>query len=225
MPRTLVRISLLGVNAYLLKDGEGFVLVDTGHGFAWPRLIRALRDAGCVPGSLSLIVITHGDADHTGNMARLRAEYSAPVAVHPADLERIESGRMPKRTSPTTAGRTVLRLLSLRALLLPSGRAVNRFDPDVLLEDGMRLEKYGLAAEVVHIPGHTPGSVAILCDDGPLLSGDTIYESPRALLLIENVDDHRHSVERLRGLAPRVTMVCPGHGKPFSGASLTRAVL
>lgn len=223
MPHKLVCISLFGVKAYLLETEVGYVLVDTGYGFAWHRLLQALEHAGCVPGTLRLIVITHGDADHTGNIVRLSERYAAPVAIHPADLSRMQGGRMPKRTSPTVAGRAVLRLFSLLGRLRPPRQTAERFDPDVLLEDGMRLEEYGLAAEVLHVPGHTPGSVAILSDDGLLFSGDTIYESPRALLLIENVEDHRRSLARLRGLAPRVTMVYPGHGKPFSGTSLARA--
>jgi hydroxyacylglutathione hydrolase len=241
-------IALRGVNAYLVEvagpsvpaagggrlgdaegfghaDGLGFVLVDTGFSFRWSQLRQALLDRGCLPGLLRLIVITHGDMDHTGNVPKLRREYDAPVAIHPADVERMRSGRMPKRTSPSRRGRIALWVAAILGRVLPSSRAgAASFAPDVLLEDGMRLDEYGLAAQVIHTPGHSPGSVAILTDDGSLFSGDTVFASRKALLLMENPDEFKRSVGKLRELASAVRTVYPGHGKPFPGAELGQPV-
>jgi len=48
-------------NAYLVEAEAGFVLIDTGFRFDRRRLDRALSDAGCRPGDLKLVVITHGN--------------------------------------------------------------------------------------------------------------------------------------------------------------------
>ena len=201
-------------------EAKAFVLIDTGHSFAWPRLRKALQTAGCVPGNLRLIVITHGDRDHVGNVPKLREEYGSPVAMHPADVATLQSGGLLKRTSPSLRGRIMLSLLSPLGRLTGGRRPAEPFAPDLLLKDGMRLDKYGLAARVIYIPGHTPGSVAILTDEGSLFSGDTLFDSRHPVLLMENPEDFRCSVAKLCALGSAVTMVYPGHGKPFPGRNL-----
>jgi hydroxyacylglutathione hydrolase len=201
---------------------KAFVLIDTGFSFTWARVRKALQDAGCVPGTLQLIVITHGDLDHVGNVPKLREEYGAPVAIHPADVAAMQSGRPLKRTSPSLKGRLMLRLAGVVGRLTGGRRPDEPFAPDLLLEDGMRLDRYGLAARVIHIPGHTPGSVAILTDDGSLFSGDTLFDSLHPILLMENPNDFRCSVTTLCELQSVVTTVYPGHGKPFPGKNLGR---
>ena len=69
---------LLSVNAYLIKSGSGFVLVDTGLRRYRARLDRRLGELGCTAESLRLVIITHGDADHIGNAAHLRKALDAP---------------------------------------------------------------------------------------------------------------------------------------------------
>jgi len=48
------------------------------------------------------------------------------------------------------------------------------FQPDLVMEDEQELADYGFAAKVLHTPGHTKGSIAILTDDGKLFVGDTL---------------------------------------------------
>mgnify|MGYP006311850485 CR=1 FL=1 len=68
-----IRLIRLGVvNAYLIATSGGFVLVDTGHPTGRRKLLRGVEAAGCVPGRLPLVVMTHADTDHTGNAAYLR---------------------------------------------------------------------------------------------------------------------------------------------------------
>src|SRR5271157_1801044 len=78
-------IELEFVNAYLLKARDAFVLVDTGLPHQWAALESALASAGCLPGNLKLVVITHGDWDHIGNCKKLQEKYHAKIAMHPGD--------------------------------------------------------------------------------------------------------------------------------------------
>ena len=83
-----IKILELGfVNAYLLKTKDGFILVDTGLPYQGAELESKLASAGCSPGKLKLILITHGDWDHTGNVSRLREKYNVKVAMHPGDID------------------------------------------------------------------------------------------------------------------------------------------
>ncbi len=126
----VIPIRLSVANCYLLKTGTGYVLVDTG--FSWHRraLHRALEDARCNPGDLKLVVITHGDMDHTGNCVWLRKRYGAPVAMHGAEVRAVERGNMflSRKSRPNPI---------VRALAPVAARLFSpRFTPQVLLNDG-----------------------------------------------------------------------------------------
>ena len=72
MADAIKTIGFGGVNCYLLAAGDGFLLIDTALATKRDALDTALARAGCVPGRLKLIVLTHGDVDHAGNAAHLR---------------------------------------------------------------------------------------------------------------------------------------------------------
>src|SRR5512139_3425317 len=63
------------VNCYLITTGTGYLLIDTGSSNQRAELEQALESAGCSPGDLKLIVLTHGDFDHTGNAVHLREKF------------------------------------------------------------------------------------------------------------------------------------------------------
>jgi len=68
----LLPYKLGGVNCYLIETDTGYILIDTGGSNKRTDLEKELESAGCQPGNLKLIVLTHGDFDHTGNAAYLR---------------------------------------------------------------------------------------------------------------------------------------------------------
>ena len=73
----IIPIDLGGVNCYLVSAGDGFILVDTGVASLRAKLEQSLLAAGCKPGNLKRILITHGDLDHAENAAYLRDKYGA----------------------------------------------------------------------------------------------------------------------------------------------------
>ena len=198
------------VNCYLLRASEGFVLVDTGAPNARARLRRTLEDSGCLPGKLNLILITHGDFDHTGNAAQLRRALGGAIGMHADDARMAEIGDMFVNRSRPNA---ILR--ALVPLLIGFGKA-ERFSPDVLLEDGTAPAEYGLDARVIGLPGHSKGSIGILTADGDFFCGD-LLESTKQPGLGSIIDDRQAalaSLARLREL--KIRMIYPGHGVPFS---------
>jgi hydroxyacylglutathione hydrolase len=82
------------VNTYLYKTRKGFLLIDTGSSNQRLILEKELEQEGCNPGTLHLIILTHGDFDHTGNAAYLRKKFGAPIAIHQYDSGMIERGDM-----------------------------------------------------------------------------------------------------------------------------------
>ena len=102
------------------------------------------------------IVITHAHLDHIGGAQRLRSLTGAPVYMHPADHE-------------------LLPLLSMQAHMLgmsdPGGVEI-----DTPLAEGDSLGPAGARFDVLHTPGHTQGSVSLLClAERKLLAGDTLF--------------------------------------------------
>jgi hydroxyacylglutathione hydrolase len=102
---------------------------------------------------------------------------------------------------------------------------------DVVIEDRLDLRPFGLAGEVIHTPGHSPGSVSVVVS-GPggetsIIAGDLLIggllgflnpRTPRRHMIIHNLEQMWASVERL--LAYRPALVYLGHGGPISGADL-----
>jgi hydroxyacylglutathione hydrolase len=204
-------IELTFVNAFLVKVNQGFILIDTGLSMHWEKLDRELVSAGCFPDKLKLIILTHGDFDHTGNCVKLREKYKCRIAMHKEDSIMVEKGLTLKRNTKTLQSM----VFSVIRRLFRKKFTFDKFIPDIYLTDGQSLNEYGFNAKVVHIPGHTKGSIGILTGDGNLFAGDTFTNrrKPEVANYTENSLDLENSTERLKKM--NIKMIYPGHGNPF----------
>ena len=197
------------VNCYLIETDTGYILIDTGCSNKRNKLEEELESAGCKPDNLKLIVLTHGDFDHTGNAAYLREKFGAKIAMHHDDSEMVERGDMfwNRRKGNILLG-------TIARILFRFGKK-ERFKPDLYIEDGYNLSEYGFDAKVLHIPGHSKGSIGILTADGDLFCGDLFENTDKPVLnsIIDDLMAANASVEKLKKLG--VKTVYPGHGKPF----------
>jgi glyoxylase-like metal-dependent hydrolase (beta-lactamase superfamily II) len=200
---------MMTVNCHLVKTPSGFILIDTGLSKRRSDLVRELEAAGCGPGDLRLIIITHGHLDHNGNTAYLREKYGAKVAMHGGDSVMAESGDMFVGVKGFTVA--VIRLL----LPLMGMSRYDSFNPDIVLEDGLDLSEHGFDARVVYVPGHSKGSIGVLTAEGDLFCGDILGNTgkPEKTTIVDDSAELDASVERLKVL--EVETVYPGHGKPF----------
>lgn len=203
------------VNCYLIRTGAGYVLIDTGGSNARAELRRQLESFGCLPGSLKLVLLTHGDFDHIGNAAYLRSAFGTAIAMHRDDSGMAERGDMfVSRKKPNI-------LIGALVPLLAGYGPSQRFTPDILLYDGYDLSQHGLEAEVICLPGHSRGSIGVLTANGDLFCGD-LFENTRGPALNSLIDDHaaaQASLAKLR--ARKIRTVYPGHGQPFAMQELT----
>jgi hydroxyacylglutathione hydrolase len=216
MPSTLLPIDLGFVNCYLVQTGDGFILVDTGIPAQRSKVEAALAQAGCEPGKLKLIVITHGDIDHTGGAAHLREKYASRIAMHPLDAAMVENGDLrPQRKVKSRLMRLMHVFMRLAGGTDRLAANFERFKPDVLLEDGQSLLEYGFDATVLHLPGHTAGSLALLAANGDLIAGDTLENrrQPHSTQIVADEAALAASLARLSKLS--LATIYPGHGRPF----------
>jgi hydroxyacylglutathione hydrolase len=177
-------------NVYLLADtksGEAIAVDTAAPCLVW--LTGILVERGW---RLKMIVSTHGHWDHIGDNAAVQAwTREAPIAVHALDRHRLVHPQP----------------LSAPFDIPPS-------IPAVELAEGGRIKFGDIALEVLHIPGHTEGSVGLLEPSaGLLFSGDTLFAGSWGRTDFPGGSEEQmvESLGRLAGL-PDALQVLPGHG-------------
>lgn len=212
MPHEITRIDA-GANCYLIGTAAGFLMIDSGYATKRRELESELERAGCKSGSLQLILLTHGDPDHSGNARYLREKYGGEIAMHGADFAMVEIGdinsnRKPKpdRISP------IMRVLTLFVSRLSKAPDFEKFTPDQAIDEDFDLVVYGFDAKVLHLPGHSKGSIGILTGAGEFFCGDLIYNLP-GFYYYDDAHDFNASLEKIKKYA--IHIVYPGHGRPF----------
>lgn len=234
MAQEIIRIDLGGVNCYLGKENDNFILFDTGgHLFLDKQfdnrresLEKQLDSYGCNPANLKLIVLTHGDNDHAANAAYIREKYNTKIAMHPDDLDLIDHPSMEKIMENcryhSPVNKLVFQIMKspIRKISKKILDDFESFKPDILIDDGFDLFPYGFDAKVIHDPGHTKGSISILTEHGDLIAGDTFANTGKPVIA-PNAWSFKvlgNSIKKLKPL--NIKTVYPGHGEPFDANKL-----
>jgi hydroxyacylglutathione hydrolase len=189
-------------NVWLVESDDGLLLVDCGTMLGTAkRVLGSIVDLGHQPGDLRHIVLTHCHPDHVGGAAELKRLTGARVAIHELDAPVVAGTERPPKGG-----------LAMRALYRLFARPVA---PDLLLRDG---DTVGGTLRVVHVPGHTAGSIVLVRADGVVFSGDALLSDKQGRLLPPDprlaLDraQAETSAESIRALRPRLLLT--GHGAP-----------
>jgi glyoxylase-like metal-dependent hydrolase (beta-lactamase superfamily II) len=199
------------VQAYLYQEADRLTLIDTGLSTQADLILDAVAAIGRKPADLRQIVLTHSHADHTGSLAELVARAGAEVIAHKLDAP-VVRGDAPE---PPPVLSDIERPFAEAALKATPPAPPCRVDREVV--DGDEIDVGG-GSVVVHVPGHTAGSIAIYVPKRKLLfSGDAAARLPGGDVIVGvfNVDTEqaRQSFRRLASLD--VETVCFGHGAPM----------
>jgi len=210
------RIEVRETNCYLLRGDEGIVLIDPGPPGGAATVVAGAERAGVQPADIRLILISHGHLDHYGAAADVGAWCGAPIAAHqsaPAFSRDRRNALPPAQTVRGSMVRWFYLILSPLAHLPP-------LEADNLLDDQASLARFGVDARVVLVPGHSPGSLAVITGEGDAFVGDLFvnYTVPSQPIYLSDREAWRQSYERILTLSPR--MVYVGHGEPFPGDRL-----
>ncbi len=144
---------------------------------------KILEQVRCKGKKIAAILLTHGHFDHVGAVRQIATETGCPVYIHKEDVS------------------------------LPTRHTNGELFHTHTYEDGDVVRFGGMAFKVLHTPGHTPGSVCLLCED-VMLAGDTLFAGTCGRTDIPpygNPPQMRQSLARLKKLEGDYR-VFPGHG-------------
>jgi glyoxylase-like metal-dependent hydrolase (beta-lactamase superfamily II) len=222
------------INLWLLEDGPGWTIVDTGYATAdttarWERIFAGRL--GGLP--IVRVIVTHHHPDHIGLAAWLTERWQVPLWA--SEKEWLYARLLTGNADDSAAlRRDFARRAGLdpaaRELFAEHSRGYRRGVPSVpssfqRLSDGQLVEIGGRQWRVIIGEGHSPELACLYCGEtGVLISGDQVL--PR---ISPNVSVHPHepdgdplsrflrSLEKLRAAIPPETLVLPSHNLPFFG--------
>lgn len=182
-------------------------LVDAGLAGKGRYKLQGMKALGLDPLSVRRVIMTHTHFDHIGCLRELSGAFpDAELWVHTAEAELLEAGD----------DRTVYGMEMFRAMCMSQyglAKEAFRFKVHRKLQGGEALSLGDTLWEVIHIPGHSAGSIALYNKDGKvLIPGDVVYADyaiGRFDLFGADPARHRESLFRLAELD--VDVLLPGH--------------
>lgn len=210
------------VNSYLVADASGVTVIDAGLPGYWKYLEAELASMGRTLDDVRALLLTHGDTDHIGFAARLHQEKGVPIHIHAADVER---ARLEVRKPMTGWGK--VKVGPLVGFLWYTARNGGLRIPPVaavqIFTDGQVLDVPG-SPRIIHVPGHTPGSVAVHVPDvDAVFLGDAMTtrnvltgaEGPKPAPFTLDPAQAVDSLVRVESID--ATWALPGHGPAWDG--------
>jgi len=186
-----VHVGITQTNCYVVgceETREGVVIDPGGHP---KRILEAIEESGL---TIRYVLNTHCHFDHMGANAEIVAATGAPLALHPAELP----------------------MLQARGGAALFGVAVKESPmPDVELEPGQTIEVGALCFQVLHTPGHSPGSLTFYSEEeGVAFDGDVLFQMGigRTDLPGGSWETLERSIREVLFALPDETVIYPGHG-------------
>ena len=202
------------VNAYVWERPDGgLTLIDAGMPKDAAKILAFAQTLGIE--RLDRIIATHGDIDHIGGLAAVQEATGARVICHAVEKEVVE-GSKPRDMRHGAVARIYAPLMGVVTERFMGYRPVQKVDELVL--DKQTLPE---GFEVVHVPGHTPGQIALhQSERGILIVADAFRNSKEQFALPPTIATPRMDVAKdsIRKLAAikGIQVICCGHGAPVT---------
>lgn len=213
-------------NFYLIEEGGKLVLVDAGTPGDWALFTATVAQMAHRLDDLDAVLLTHAHSDHTGFAEKARTTAGAPVWIHHDDEQALKTGQTAKPDGGM--GAYLFKLQMYKTMLSLGRRGASKIVPVAeasTFDDGEKVDVPG-KPRVIHAPGHTAGSCALLLEErNVLFAGDVLatwnaftgHGGPQIMPSAMNQDTSRalQSLGALEGISAE--LVLPGHGDPWTG--------
>ena len=208
--------------AYVVQKDGGNYLIDTGSGtdVSHEDLMKGLKQAGLQPSDLTHILLTHAHIDHYGGLTKLRPLTNAKIGCHGLDLQTVafHDARLAligRRLASylTEAGLTEETRDSLLNIYRFT-KAIYRSTPVDFTYESQNMQVGPI--EMIHLPGHCPGHVAMRLDD-VIFCGDMIVEgitphlAPESINPYGGLDHYLESLAYLQNWGAGARLTLNGH--------------
>ena len=189
-------------NTYLLVSGNQALVID-------PSVSVSAIERSLVQESAELcgILLTHGHFDHTISVDTLRAKFPVPLMIHKGDAPMLTNGK-------------------INGFYDFYGKECTHRSAEKLLADNEEIVLGNESIKVVSTPGHSPGSICLLCkdDDGNdfIVTGDTLFAGSIGRCDLWQGDENkmRSSISLLSNFDGD-TVIYPGHGASAPLSTMT----
>ncbi|MGF1657234.1 MAG: MBL fold metallo-hydrolase [Verrucomicrobiales bacterium] len=177
----------LQTNAYAVQGPDGLILFDAPDGTTGWLHSQNLRP--------SVLLLTHGHFDHIGEAALVARTFGCQIGCHAEDRTMLEDPKIFRRWGFSYEGEAA--------------------QVDFGLNEGVDQTWAGVPWKLLHVPGHSPGSVCFYCEDkGLLVGGDVVFRGGVGRWDLPGGDGElliRGIHEKILPL-PDATKILPGHG-------------
>ena len=180
------------VYAYLVV-GETLTLIDCGVAGSAEGIFEAVRGLGRDPAEITTLILSHAHPDHLGAARSIREATGCRVWAHGAERHWIEDTERQGRERPVPGFQT----------LVEGPVAIDR-----LLIDGETLSlASGLDCQVIHTPGHSPGSISLFFAGDRVLTTADSLPVPNDLPIYDDIAQCVASIRKIKALAPVSTIL------------------
>lgn len=212
----------LGFTTSFLLTGSRFVLVDSGNPGSAAKILKQLSSRGIQPEQVSLIVVTHGHQDHTGDLQIMKEKTGAPVAAQQDEVEALRRGATLHLKPTGLSGR----LFKLFVREKEKGQSI---EPDILINKELDLKPYGVKGKIISTPGHTPGSLSVILAGGDAVIGDLLMggillrHKPRYPYFAHDPKRLERSIKMILKLKP--ARLYTAHGGPLKPEDVAKKLI
>jgi glyoxylase-like metal-dependent hydrolase (beta-lactamase superfamily II) len=182
---------------YLIDTGK-LVMIDTGAGKSIDRLVDNINSLGLIPENLTTVIVTHAHIDHIGSLLAFKQRFGVKIIAHEGDVSSIETGK------------------HVGAEYYGVDYQPCKVD-EVVTGEKKCIDIGDTAFEILHIPGHTPGSIVVTFNskNGKVLFGQDIH-GPYHKMWGGDPLKALISLQKLRSL--KADILCEGHFGVIMGA-------
>lgn len=186
-------------NTYFINR-EKKVLIDPGHFAAFGHVRDHLARLSLTPENIDLVIVTHAHPDHM-EAVQIFTPSSTIIALSHLEMAYLK-GMAPHYTA---------------------AMGLADFEPQILLQEG-NLIVDSMVFQVIHAPGHSPGSICLYCPEmKALFSGDVVFSQSVGRVDLPGGDGEalKQSIRKVSQLDAEHLL--PGHGEVLSGRQRVKA--